>query len=65
MGIFAGASQTANAFTPTCNDFSYELQYAGKNLPGGNACWSVDAALQMGLEQIKVMKTASASRPRW
>jgi len=50
------ATQYAIVFTPTRNDYSYEVQYAGKNLAGGGACWSGDSAVQMGLEQLKDLK---------
>ena len=50
------ANQYAIVFTPARNDYSYEVQYAGKNLVGGNACWSGDSAVQMGLQQLKDMK---------
>src|SRR5215831_12915470 len=47
------ASQYAIVFTPTRNDFSYGVQYAGKNLAGGNACWTGDSAVQLGLRPLE------------
>ena len=55
------ANQYAIVFTPTRNDFSYEVQYAGKNLAGGNACWKGDSAVQIGLEQLKEMKITTSA----
>jgi len=55
------ASKYAIVFTPARNDFSYEVQYAGKNLAGGNACWSGDSAVQMSLEQLKDMKITTTA----
>src|SRR5262249_24682430 len=55
------ASKYAIVFTSTRNDFSYEVQYAGKNALGGNACWSGDSAVQMSLEQLKDMKLATTA----
>jgi hypothetical protein len=55
------ASKYAIVFTPTRNDFGYEVQYAGKNALGGNACWSGDSAVQMSLEQLKDMKLATTA----
>jgi hypothetical protein len=47
------ASQYAIVFTPIGNEYSYEVQYAGKNALGGDACWHGDSAVEMGLEQLK------------
>ena len=55
------ANQYAIVFTPTRNDFTYEVQYAGKNLAGGNACWKGDSAVQIGLEQLKEMKISTSA----
>jgi hypothetical protein len=37
------------------------VQYAGKNLTGGNACWKGDSAVQIGLEQLKEMKISTSA----
>ena len=55
------ASQYAIVFTPTRNDYTYEVQYAGKNLAGGNACWRGDSAVQIGLEQLKEMHITTSA----
>ena len=55
------ANQYAIVFTPTRNDYSYAVQYAGKNLAGGNACWKGDSAVQIGLEQLKEMKITTSA----
>jgi hypothetical protein len=40
-------------FTPTRNDYEYHVEFAGKNLAGGNACWRGDQAHRFSLDELK------------
>jgi hypothetical protein len=39
-------------FTPTKNQYAYTVQFAGKNIEGGNACWSAAPTHPENVKQL-------------